>query len=503
MALDVLPDDGIIVKTRSEFVSLWLRAFKIRNPGASILQDTQPWLDASVTADVLVPMSMNARTIGKSIPLSEVTGSRLDQRLKEFGLPPRFPETGSQGAVSAITSSYGATITAGVEATDLDSGLRFKCAVTGLYQSGSSVPMVAVDTGTQTNLKPGTILIWSQGIPGLFATCTVIEQSDGSGFSGGRAAESDDEVRERISSALANPASAGNDAAYQRLVENSRGHGVSVQKCFTHAGINGPGTIGVAFTMKPAVTGGSRRPNPTQIAAVKAYVIGQMPSDDTYLPITLLPQPTNIVLDVSWATGASGWADPNPWPPRVATGAGAWIVTAATSAVSFTVGTDNGVYGSSAPSAGMNIAVYDGSGKGAFRLKRIASVTGTGPWVCTIDTTNGASDTTFTPVVGKRICPWSKSLNTLIDPIVSYFNSLGPGEQLVSFFDPGLRQKRNPPPPKQWPDTISSRIETNILAVDSVNDVRTQEGLGATTGVGIPGAVSYIMELDTISAFPL
>src|SRR6478752_6518881 len=98
MALDVLPDNGIIVKSRDEFRSLWLKCLKIRNPDASTAQDTQPWIDASVLADVLSPMSLNARTIGRSIPLSEVSGDKLDQRLREYGLPERFPETGSQGS---------------------------------------------------------------------------------------------------------------------------------------------------------------------------------------------------------------------------------------------------------------------------------------------------------------------------------------------------------------------------------------------------------------------
>jgi uncharacterized phage protein gp47/JayE len=503
MALDTIPDDGIIVKTRDEMRSLWLRCFKIRNANASIAQDTQPWVDASVAADVLSPMSLNARTIGRSIPLSEVSGARLDQRLSEHGLDPRFPETGSQGSVRIIASATGANILAGTEATDADNSLRFKCVITGHYADGDSVPVAAIDTGTQTNLAPGSILIWSQGIAGLFSTCVVNTQTDGTGLSGGRGEESDDEVRNRISSALANPASAGNDSAYQKLIENSRGHGVAVQKAFTWAAINGPGTIGGGFTMKPATTGGSRRPNPTQMALVQAYVVGQMPSDDSYLPITILPNPVDVVFDVSWADGASAWSDVAPWPPRVNTGLGAFVVTSATSPVLFQIGTDNGVYGVTGPVSGTNIGFFDRTGNGIFRQKRILSVTGTGPWTCQIDTTNGASDTTFTPTVGSRVCPWSYSLDSLVTPIVNYFNTLGPGEQLASFFDPGVRQKRNPIAPKYWPTTISSRIESDVLDLPSVNDVRIRDGLGDSPITGVPGVLSYILELNTISAFPL
>jgi len=504
MALDTIPDNGISVLTREKMRSLWLRCFRIRQPEASTEQDTQPWVDASVAADVLAPMSMNARTIGRSIPLSEVSGDRLDQRLKELGMPERFPETGSQGSVTIQASSTGVYIPADVQLQDLDNGLRFKTAVAGTYQDLFSVPIVGIDAGTQTNLKPGTKMIWLQGIPGLFQTCFVTEQSDGSGLSGGRAAESDDEVRKRISDTLANPAAAGNDAAYQRLMENSRGHGVAVQKAFTYPAINGAGTIGGAFTMKPATAGGSRRPNATQIALVQAYVTGQMPADDTYLPITLVPYAIDISFDVNWAKGAAGWYDIYPWPSRYDLTHGAIVVSAATNSSNFTLATDNGVYtGVRQPSPGNNIAFYDNSGTGFFRRKKILTVTGTGPWVCTVDTSNAVSDTTYTPVIGQRAFPWSDSLQTLIEPIAEYFGTLGPGEQIANFFDPGLRQRRNPAPPKQWPSTISSKIETGILNLTSVNDVRTIEGLGTPTPIGAAGAFSHILELKSISVFPL
>lgn len=505
MSLDVLPGE-IIVKTRDDFRALALRSFKLRQPLASIEQDTQPWIDASVMADILTPMSLNARTIGRSIPLSEVSGDRLDQRLSECGLPPRFPETGSQGSVTISASSTGATIAAGVELVDTNLGLRFECTTTGLYADGSSVPVAAIDTGTQTNLIPGTLMLWSQSIPGLFASCTVTQQTDGTGTSGGRGVESDDEVRTRISAALANPASAGNDAAYQRLIENSLGHGISVQKGFTYPCISGPGTVGVAFTMKPAVTGGSRRPNTTQIALVQSYVIGQMPADDSYLPIVIYRQAVNITMSASWSAGAAGWADPTPWPVRGNPSSGQVVVSAITTptATQFTLVTDNASYiGATAPTAGANIGFFDPSSSGAFRLKRVLSVSGAGPWLITVDTTNGASDTTYIPAISQPACPWSDSLATLVSPIVSYFGTLGPGEMLSSFYDPGLRQRRNPAAPKYWPNTISSRIVSNLLDVNAVNDVENVFELNTAPSVGVPGASVNMLELGYISAFPL
>src|SRR5678816_4678655 len=271
MALDVLPDE-LIVLTRDQYVARYLRSIQLRDPEASIAQDSQPWLDATGIADQLVVQSQNARLIGRTIPLSDVSGKRLDQRLDEKGLPQRFPEVGSSGFVTVSTSATGTDLLSGDELTD-SSQLRFQCIASGHYADGAQVPIAGISTGPTTNLDAGALLTWSAPRPGCFPVATVVEQTDGTGLSGGRLDESDDEVRLRISDAMANPAAAGNDAAYQRAVENSLGHGVSVQKAFTYPACLGPGTIGVAFTLKPANLGSSRIPNAAQTAQVREFVI--------------------------------------------------------------------------------------------------------------------------------------------------------------------------------------------------------------------------------------
>src|SRR6476659_199505 len=104
------------------------------------------------------------------------------------------------------------------------------------------------------------------------------------------------------------------------------------------------------------------------MALVQDYVTGQMPGDDSYLPITLLQQLVDVAFDVSWAQGADGWADAVPWPSRYPIGSGAVTVGTVTSAVAFTLVRDNGNYATPAPVAGMNIAFFDGTtGGGVFR----------------------------------------------------------------------------------------------------------------------------------------
>lgn len=497
---------SVTVKTRDEFRDHYLRSYRLRDPDADTREGTQPYIDASALADQLNILSLNAQQISRRIPLSEQVGAQLDQTAADLQIPPRFPDLGSSGAVTIETSLSGTHLLAGDELTTEGATLRFRVLTENDYEDGAQVAIVAIDAGPQTNLEPGTVLIFDPPRPGCSPIATIVEQTDGEGMSGGRLAETDDELRQRISDTRADPAATGNAAQYIRWAENSRGHGVPVQKAFAYPAILGPGTMGIAFTLKPATTGASRRPNATQVAQVRDFVVGQFPEDDGYLDIMLLEQDVSIVLDVEWATGAANWEDATPWPERRDAGAGAVVVSSATDSTHFVLATDNANYsGVADPVAGQTIGFFDPT-RGIFSRKRILSVTGSGPWTIVADTSNSVSDTAFKPLVGKRACPWSDSLDTLVEPVAEYFGTTGPGEQRATFFDPGVREKRYPYSPQRWPSTVSNRLAGKLLDVDlmpAVGDCIVQEGLGVDAAVGSPGATAYLLELGDLVAFPL
>ena len=502
MALDILPGE-IIVNDRQTWHDLIIRSISLRDPGALVGPGTQPDIDAWALADQLTIQSENARRIGHGIPLAELTKDQLDQRLSDLGVPSRFLAVGASGYVKVSAASTGTTIFAGEVLTDPLTNLQFQCVATAAYADGAAAPVFAIDTGPSTNLAGGTVLNWSAPRPGCFSRAIVATQPDGSGLSDGANAEGDDQVRQRISDTLANPPASGNDAAYQALIQDSKGHGVAVERGFTYPAVSGPGTTSFVFTLKPSHPGGSRIPNSAQITAVRTWVEGQVPADDQSMAATLLGQSVDIVLDVQWAQGALDWTDSSPWPLRYSVGGtpGAITVSAAASSTVFTLSSTN-YSGIAQPAIGQTIAFYDNA-NGVFSRKKILSFTGTGPWVVTCDTANAASDTTYSPIVGQRAMPWSDSLITLVPAVVAYFGTLGPGEQIASFFDPGLRGRRNPRAPKYWPNVISNHLASDILNLDSVQDAIVREGLGTTTTVGTVGAVSYLMQLGQISAFPL
>ena len=510
--LDELPGE-IVVPTREELIRRWKRSHKVRVPDAQTGPGTQPDIDARIAADALMPIYAAAVTIGKNAVLEEARGAALEQWGDEReGVGPPREAVGASGYATVAASSGGGTIVAGDELVHEDTGLLFQAIETKHYSNGDAVSILGKSTGPATNLEAGTQLRWTAQRPGIGATVTVLEQSDGSGLTGGRDRETDEEYLSRIQREKQERAASGNDAEYQAKAEETPT--VAVQKAFTYPAILGPGTTCVVFTMRPPYAGGPRIPNAAQVALVEAHVVGQMPGDDGAFFALLAEEDADVVYSVSWAEEATGWEDIAPWPPYYAPAGtpGAIVVSAATSATSFTLAAQNGNYtGVQQPVAGQTIGFLDPD-ELEFVRKRILSFTGTGPWVITVDTTNNVSDTGYTPAVGQRAMPWSDSLESLLyteatddEPasgVLAYFDTLGPGEQVASFYDVGRRQRRQPRPPRNWPSELTTRDLIRAVTADEVEDVDVLEGDGVAPSTGTPGILSNILRLRYLSIFP-
>lgn len=484
-------------------------AYLTKRPNDVVNDGTfQNGIFASV-ADALVGQSLNARGIGRSIPLSEVAGIRLDQRLAEEALPPRFAEIGSSGFAIISASGGGGALTTDALASEPNSNASLRyVGSSGSFADGTAVAIEAVTTGPATNFPAGTIIQWSS--PGSGLNINAVVQAPG--LTGGRLAESDEQVRLRIRDAKGDPAASGNAATYLKLAENSGAHGVPVQKAFGFVACNGGGTFGLAFLLTPGGPGSSRIPSSAQIAIVRAYILTVPedttripPGDDLLLDTTIVAQPVSIVVDIRWGQSSANWKDASRWPLRRANGAGAIKVSSSTDATHFSLSRDDANYsGETQPAAGQTVCLYNLSA-GTFARKRILSFTGTGPWAITVDTTNNSSDTTYVPIVGQRASPWSESLDDIATPILDFFDTLGPGEQVAEadLFDPGNGKRRTPPTPETWPAAITNHIVTSILDVQSVANAIVQEGLGTVATQGSPGSVAYLLTLGDVAAFPL
>jgi hypothetical protein len=331
----------------------------------------------------------------------------------------------------------------------------------------------------------------------------VVAQSDGSGLSGGRNEETDEEALARIKDWNANQPAAGNKSAYELAL--SEVSGLRVEQGFTYPACVGPGTIGITFTMPPESPGASRIPNATQLALALAHLHGAFPEDDGQFMVALVEQARDVCLTVEWSSGVAGWDDASPWPSyfEVAPGAGSGAirVQSATDATHFVLEAANADYTTCGDIAAANVIGFFDQPNGVFRRKQVLTVTGSGPWTVVCATDNAVSDLTYTPVVNQRCCPWSDSLDSVAEKVIEYFETLGPGEQQASFTDEGLRQKRSPAAPDYWHHNITSaRMLRVLLDLDSLSDCDVEEGEGDTT-VGSPGSYAYLLTLDDLTVF--
>ncbi len=503
MAAPVLPD-ALVVPSRDALASTFTRDVQIAATRGgitiAIADGALANVKAKVFADLMLPVYGEAARQANIGTLDGKSGTELEQEATDSGLPGRLAPAGASGFVVAAGATGGGYVTAGAELRNLATGKRYQSLVSGLYTPGALVAVSGIDTGPSTNVDAGVVLTWTSPPPGIDASAAVFADSDGNGLTGGRDIETDQQIRDRIRAARANPAASGNDAAYQTAAMQTPGVGIA--GVFTYPAILGPGSSCLLFLLRPASSGASRVPNNAQIGLVRGYVTGQMPKGDSVTYGTVIEQSTDVTMTVVWSTGIAQWTDGVPWPPYDASGT--YDVQAVTSATVFTV---EYVGGGTAvvPQAGQTIALFDRTNL-VFVRKRILSVVSHEPVIAhfdiVVDTTDNVSDTQFTPAVGDLVSPWSDSINTLAPLVASYFDGLGPGEQVATFFDQGYRQRRSPPDPQFWPASLTSKILIPILQLSSISDAEIKSpALPAAPTVGTPGVSSNLLVLGKLGIY--
>lgn len=508
MPIDILPGD-LTVLTRDLIKARYLRDYANRSPEADTGTNTLPDHDASLFADGMMPLMANAIVIARATDLDGQTGERLNRTGAAEGVERPIASTAS-GYATITTSAGGTTIQSGDELTEPNTSNRYRCTATALYVNGQGVPIESVDTGPELNLEAGTRLVWTSPRAGCAKDAVVAEDINGSGLSGGRVEATDEEYIAEIKVARANPPASGNDAEVRRVVRKIRG--LRVEEVFTYPAIWGSGTIAVVFTIRPSLVGGSRIPSALQMGNVEATLTASIQTDDSFFVCTIIQEPVEIGAKITWARGATGWADVAPWPSWAATNQMRVKGSPAPTPTSFRVYTAGS---STAPQPGQSIGLFDPTAKllgppariGRFRNKRILSVTEISPnqeWALTIDTSNGASDTSFVPVADSLVSPWSDSLDSLVPSVLGAMGSLGPGEQVSMFYDPGRRQRRCPKPIDAWPNKVTNLLVSNAIFDSGLvgdADLVMPETLPLSPSTGIRGVASYLLALGGLAFY--
>lgn len=493
----------------------WRRDTLIRNPAADVGPGSLAMLDSLNAGTMAMPIYAYAGSVAANATWLTATGDALRAIAQSMGTDLR-PPVGAVGFVQLSASSGGGFLQTGDQLSI--NGIIYAATVGGFYNDDALVAVYGVTTGPQTDQPAGTVLTWSTPRPGINPQATVFLQPDGTGLSGGANEETEGELKQRISQLKANPIGSGNDAMIQAIVLNTPG--LAVQQCFTYPGIKGPGTTGVTFTLRPAQSGGNRIPNSAQLALALGYLMQQLPASDSIFMCALTSSALSLIFEVTWDVSAPGWEDPVPFPPYVAPGDN-WMVTNVVTPTPTTFHIKS-LTDTTVPLAGQSIGFLN-LAEQEFACKRILSATSvSGGYTIVVDTTNGSSDTVYTPLVGQVVSPWSDSLDSLIPPVLAYLDSVGPGEQIPSanIFDPGQRQRRSPPSPSQWSSVISNRMlggppnasqppdpnaapTPTIFGTPNVDDAELLEPTpGTQTPVGSAGVSSYLYVLASIAAYP-
>ena len=490
----------LVTKTRDQIIAEYERDYLLLCPTALTGPGTQPRLSATLLADQLMPIYANTVKAARASDIEQMSLEELRIEADRLAVP-LVGATGSSGFVTITAAAGGTVITAGKELVHPSSKAVFYCVTTALYSDGQEVPIASRSTGPETNIDAGTILQWSSPPAGCGLTCTVFADSNGNGLTGGADEEGREQILEKIRDAKANPRGSGNDADYRAWALSTQG--LQIEAIFIYPALYGPSTTGWTFTVPPDKYG-SRIPTALQVALVRNHIASLAPRSDMGFFLNITDVPTNIVAQVEWAQDAEQWADEAPWPEYFeqvpGAGSGAVQVSGATDPLTFTLATSNGDYTTCGdPATGTTLAVWDNVNK-AFCRKKVLTVVGGGPWTITCDGTFGASDTTYTPVIGQRVAPWSNSLQYLVSPTVAYFDLVGPGEAKATTYLDGSRTRRDPAPPKVWPDRITKALERDLEALSAVASLDLTEGSGVTVG---PSLTPDMLSLLNLSAFPI
>jgi hypothetical protein len=290
----------------------------------------------------------------------------------------------------------------------------------------ASVTMVAIDTGTGTNLEVGEKLTWINRDPNMQPECAVAED-----FSGGTDTETDAEWSSRMIGTIRHKQGAGNDAqmrGWARRSSNAIEDGY-VYPCALHAG----STI-IAITQKRAGVKGptGRIPSPGTLAQAIAYLTPPgsptIPARALFLVTPANGESSDFVVRLAMAKGSSGgWTDVQPFPAYHATTPSITTVTSPAD-IRVTALGDTTLPGQAALATLSGVSAPQmmvwNPGASEWEKLAIASVEDLGSNVYRVLLSAPAS---FDLAIGQIVSPDMVRRAVVQGAVTEYFDELGPG----------------------------------------------------------------------------
>jgi uncharacterized phage protein gp47/JayE len=235
-----------------------------------------------------------------------------------------LPAVGGSGRVAAKAAAgtvfVGSTTlgdSAAHVATD-PAGLRYQVLTTEVVPaSGAEVlTLVGLDAGPQTNLAAGVSLSWSNPPPQSEPTCATVEQ-----FRGGRLAETDAELRQRVEDIIRHRPGAGNLAHVRAWARESS---VAIEDAFVYASGMGPGSTVVAIVQRRSGATGptAREPTAAVLSSAVSYLVSPgsrvVPGHWHVVVVPAVSEPSDASIRLALPRASDhGWSDRKPWPEYV------------------------------------------------------------------------------------------------------------------------------------------------------------------------------------------
>lgn len=275
--------------------------------------------------------------------------------------------------------------------------------------------LAGITTGDGTNLAPGEKLTWIVEVPlGAIGQGEVLAE-----FTGGIEEETDAQYVPRLIRRIRHKPGAGNRAQIREWCE--RGGKNAVHAAYVYGDAFHAGSVLIALTQKRGTTTGplARIPSTGTLTAVRNFLATTIPAFVRWVLVPPQAARSDVVLELSMGTATpAGWVDDIPWPTN--DGADAASIISVSSQTLIIIDSDSAPPDDVIP----RVMVWSSDG-GVFEelIVTLVETLGGSNYRLTL-----AGPASVTLAAGLYISPMSEQHPVIAEAIISYFDSLGPGE---------------------------------------------------------------------------
>jgi len=448
----------------AELRDQWLQDVRLAatDAGLAVEPPIEPGTDYYITAEANAQLGLiglaNISIHAKSINVLDAAEDDLDSIRLADGLPIVQP-SGATGKV--IVTVAGSTTIANATQLKLPNGLRIRTVGVVVNPADQQeIDVEAIDTGSLTNLKGGSVVQFVAAPTNVSQAALV---SSDFPLAGGTDAEADARKRDRILNTRRNKPAAGNWAYWRQFVLDNFAAAVDT---YVYPALGGPGSqlIVPIRGFDRANNDYSRTPSTALVQSIRNAVQTDANSgidtfvrgaDNQLADFTLL-----VSIPSSTLSGGNGqgWTDTAPWPTLVGADNGN-VTLLSTPADSSTIYVD--ALTTTAPVAGQTqVAWWSSADRKFYTALVVSSAGGTGNWTLNLDRPLVGTDGAF-PQIGDYICPNAQNLSAYGETWVALLEALGPGE-MTSDADRVPRSLRHPYAADEDPFAVNAVALTRL-----------------------------------------